>query len=117
MDNALKYSPQGVAGGRLVEQDESETRFTVLDLGPGIPEADREKVFIRFYQVGDVDHHSHTGLGLGLTSPGPSWRSTAGGSDGCRAGGGSIFSFGLPRHPAVEAPRPPPEGPSSLSGG
>jgi signal transduction histidine kinase len=38
----------------------------VLDRGPGVPEADRERVFNRFYQVDEPMHHSQPGLGLGL---------------------------------------------------
>ncbi len=115
MDNALKYSPQDSRVDVWFEQDESETRFNVLDRGPGIPESDREKVFIRFYQVGDVDHHSHTGLGLGLyiarsiVEKHGGWIRVAPGEEG-----GSIFSFGLPRHPAKAEPdESPPEDPSS----
>lgn len=98
MDNALKYSPEGSLVEAWFEQDEAETRFCVLDRGPGIPEADRERVFIRFYQVGDVDHHSHTGLGLGLyiarsiVELHGGWIRVAPGEEG-----GSVFSFGLPR--------------------
>jgi PAS domain S-box-containing protein len=98
MDNALKYSPEGSRVEAWFEQDEQETTYHVLDQGPGIPEADREKVFLRFYQVGDVDHHSHTGLGLGLhiarsiVELHGGWIKVEPGNEG-----GSHFSFGLPR--------------------
>ena len=45
--------------GRLAES-------TVRDNGPGIPEADREKIFDRFF-TGDRAHTSGKGTGLGLS--------------------------------------------------
>ena len=36
----------------------------VIDHGPGIPEADRERVFLPFQRRGDPGHR--TGVGLGL---------------------------------------------------
>ena len=43
-------------------------RLAVSDLGPGIPEADRERVFDMFYRVNAGDrHNSGTGPGLAIT--------------------------------------------------
>ena len=41
--------------------------FTVIDGGPGISPALREKVFERYYQVSQGDSRLFRGLGLGLT--------------------------------------------------
>ncbi|HEX5393234.1 MAG TPA: sensor histidine kinase N-terminal domain-containing protein [Rhodocyclaceae bacterium] len=64
IDNAIRYSPrQGtvlVAVGRKGE----DVVLQVIDSGPGIPRAERENVFKRFYRIlgqGDVE-----GSGLGL---------------------------------------------------
>ena len=43
--------------------EEGSPLIEVLDTGPGIPEADREAVFQRFYRCDD----KHSGFGLGLS--------------------------------------------------
>ena len=63
VDNALRYTP---AGGRVdVEVGEAAgwARLTVADNGPGIPPAERERVFDRFYRLSGTDV---PGSGLGL---------------------------------------------------
>jgi signal transduction histidine kinase len=62
-DNAVRYTP---AGGRVrgrIDLDEGRTQFIVEDSGPGIPQADRERVFDRFYRR---DTGGGVGSGLGL---------------------------------------------------
>jgi len=96
LDNAVTYSPQGSAIDVWFEQDDRETVYYVADRGPGIPEADRERVFERFYQVEDAEHHSIPGIGLGLYIA----RSIVEAHGGWikvepRDGSGSVFSFGV----------------------
>ena len=67
VDNALKYTPRG--GHVLLSIDHSPSRLTVEDSGPGISEADRERVFSPFARVPRYDsetHHVIAGSGLGL---------------------------------------------------
>lgn len=69
LDNAVKYSPPS---GRIwvrVNPDLANPRdviLTVSDEGPGIPSADLERVFERFYQAPGRLHKGRAGLGLGL---------------------------------------------------
>lgn len=58
LDNAIKYTP---SSGQVVLQADADG-FTICDSGPGIPEADRERVFERFVRL----DRSQTGTGLGL---------------------------------------------------
>lgn len=67
LENAARFSP---AQGRLqlaVEADQDELRILVADQGPGIPEAEREKIFDMFYTVARGDRGGQgTGLGLAI---------------------------------------------------
>ncbi len=65
VDNAIKYTAQG--GVTLAcEVDETTVRVVVRDTGPGIPEAERERIFEEFYQIGNPERDRAEGLGLGL---------------------------------------------------
>jgi two-component system sensor histidine kinase QseC len=68
IDNASKYTPPGGSILLAVAQRDGEACIAVDDSGPGIPEADRQRVFDRFYRVGGDRHASGvTGSGLGLS--------------------------------------------------
>ena len=64
LDNACKYSPPGgsVAVGVAVEG--RRVRLTVDDSGPGIPEAERDRIFDRFHRA--TDQPGGAGLGLAI---------------------------------------------------
>lgn len=66
LDNALKYSTveRPVAVGVTV--DGAVARLWVRDAGPGVPAADQERIWERFYQVEGVGHRSGSSVGLGL---------------------------------------------------
>jgi two-component system, OmpR family, sensor kinase len=66
VDNALRHVP---AGGRVDVQVTAEggrVRLSVSDTGPGIPEADRERVLRRFVRLNPSPEDAH-GSGLGLS--------------------------------------------------
>ena len=67
LDNALAYTQ---AGGRVTVRSgvrNGESVLEVEDNGPGIPEAEREKVFERFYRVATTGGEG-CGLGLSIVS-------------------------------------------------
>ena len=63
LDNAVKYTPAGGKVDLEIVREAGVMRLSVQDSGPGIAEADRERVLDRFYRVAGTDT---TGSGLGL---------------------------------------------------
>ena len=64
-DNAVRYSPHGARVELRVDAPQGVPTLTVDDAGPGIPPADRERVFDRFYRRG-LSEEPGTGLGLAI---------------------------------------------------
>ncbi len=66
LDNAIKYTPsQGQIEITLGEQA-GHGRITIADSGIGIPEAERQQVFQRFYRLEKSRTSPGSGLGLSL---------------------------------------------------
>jgi signal transduction histidine kinase len=66
LDNAIKYTPEHGHISVRAEINSAEIWVTVADSGWGIPAADREKVFRRFYRV-ESSRGLQPGNGLGLS--------------------------------------------------
>lgn len=70
--NAVKYTPQGTDITVQVRKEKAENRensqviISVCDLGDGIPDDRKERVFDMFYTGGDQVADSRRSLGLGL---------------------------------------------------
>ena len=64
-DNAVRYSPAGARVELHVAQQDNTATLQLDDSGPGIPPAERERVFDRFYRRGLADEPG-TGLGLAI---------------------------------------------------
>lgn len=65
IDNAIKYSPHGATVELSLTRDGDDWRLCVRDEGPGIPAAERERVFERLYRLDSA--RDTPGLGLGLS--------------------------------------------------
>lgn len=65
LDNALKYAPAGSEVEVRLDAVAAGVRLQVGDRGPGIPEAERERVFDRFQRL--EAHRGSPGTGLGLS--------------------------------------------------
>jgi two-component system phosphate regulon sensor histidine kinase PhoR len=66
VDNAVKFSPDGSPVKVTAFRKPGLAGFSVADRGPGIPRAEREKIFQRFYQVDRSRSKARPGTGLGL---------------------------------------------------
>ncbi|MBV9775395.1 MAG: response regulator, partial [Gemmatimonadetes bacterium] len=64
--NAIKFSPRGGTVWLNAQLDGGDVRFSVRDLGRGIPPEKLEAVFERFQQVDSSDARQKGGTGLGL---------------------------------------------------
>jgi signal transduction histidine kinase len=65
VDNAARYSPSGSRVQVAIAATPMGVLLRVDDAGPGIPEAERERVFDRFYRRAEGDE-SGSGLGLAI---------------------------------------------------
>jgi heavy metal sensor kinase len=66
VDNAVKYSPHGSSIAVRVRREGQDAVLSVEDEGPGIPAADRERIFDRFYRIDEGRSREMGGTGLGL---------------------------------------------------
>jgi two-component system sensor histidine kinase SenX3 len=65
--NAIVYSPRGSRVGVGVRVDDGVVEISVSDQGIGIDEADRDRIFERFYRADEARSRRTGGTGLGLS--------------------------------------------------
>jgi two-component system sensor histidine kinase KdpD len=66
-ENALRYSPAGKPPLLTASALGDRVELRVTDRGPGIPEEDRDRMFVPFQRLGDTDNTTGVGLGLALS--------------------------------------------------
>ena len=67
IENAIHYSPDGGTIDVTSHRRGDQVVITVADRGPGIPSADLQRVFERFYRVDRSRTRDPGGTGLGLS--------------------------------------------------
>jgi heavy metal sensor kinase len=67
LDNAVKYTPAGGEISLALTRQNGNAEIVVRDTGIGIPEADRQRIFDRFYRVDKARSRALGGAGLGLS--------------------------------------------------
>jgi two-component system OmpR family sensor kinase len=96
LENARRYSSGPVTVELTRDGDDAVVR--VRDRGPGVPPAERERIFEPFYRLaGASERHGGVGLGLALVR---SITQRHHGSVRCedQQGGGACFALRIPRH-------------------
>jgi signal transduction histidine kinase len=105
--NAIAHTDDDVALGLVLGRSADEVTFAVVDHGPGVPAADRSRIFDRFVQI-DHRHDSSTGLGLSIVA---AIAAAHGGSAEVTdtPGGGATFTLRVPfvKAPLEHGARPP----------
>ncbi|MGD0245709.1 MAG: sensor histidine kinase KdpD [Streptosporangiaceae bacterium] len=66
-ENALRYSPAGKPPLLTASALGDRVELRVVDRGPGIPEKNRDRMFVPFQRLGDTDNTTGVGLGLALS--------------------------------------------------
>ncbi len=67
IDNAVKYSSQEDKIEIILKSDGNNIELSVKDLGIGISDSEKEKVFERFYRCENAERQGSIGFGLGLS--------------------------------------------------
>jgi two-component system heavy metal sensor histidine kinase CusS len=101
IDNAVKYSPPAGVVRIEVESNARAVTATIQDQGPGIPPAERARLFTRFYR-GDPARPRAEGTGLGLAIARAGAEAHGGSLELVRPAPGAAFRLVLP---AMEAHR------------
>ena len=113
LSNAVKFTPHDgtvwLTAGQEDPPDGDTVRLVVKDTGPGISEADLQRIFDRFEQVDGSTTRPHEGTGIGLSLTRELVR-LHGGTIGVESevGHGSAFTVRLPR--AAPGDDPPERG-------
>ncbi len=66
LENAIKYTPAGTEITVTLKPKGNNICFTICDLGVGIPDDEKKKIFNKFYRVGNENTRKTKGTGLGL---------------------------------------------------
>jgi K+-sensing histidine kinase KdpD len=66
LENAVKYSPAASTVTLKARKNKNKIEVSILDEGPGIPEAEKQRIFDRFYRIGNEAQRKTKGTGLGL---------------------------------------------------
>ena len=67
IENAINYSPEGTKVSVTTEIENGIIGISVTDQGIGIPDADLDRIFERFYRVDPARSRQTGGTGLGLS--------------------------------------------------
>jgi two-component system sensor histidine kinase KdpD len=124
-ENALRYSPRGKPPALTASALGDKVEIRLIDRGPGIPEADKSRMFAPFQRLGDTDNTTGTGLGLAVSR---GFSEAMGGTLEAEEtpGGGLTMVLSLPAAPAPPGGHPPhgpgrreraaSEGPAAVAG-
>ncbi|MDT0482462.1 MULTISPECIES: sensor histidine kinase [Streptomyces] len=94
--NAAMHTPPGTPVSVGVRVRDGHARVRIADAGPGIPAADQERVFDRFYRVDKARSRDRGGSGLGLAVASSLVRAHGGTIELAAEPGSTVFTVSLP---------------------
>ncbi|MFD0417896.1 sensor histidine kinase [Streptomyces sp. NPDC127108] len=97
LTNAAVHTPAGTQVSLTLSVSPEAVVVQVADSGPGIPAADQERVFDRFYRVDKARTRDRGGSGLGLAVARSLIRAHNGSIDLTSRPGSTVFTLRLPR--------------------
>lgn len=66
LENANKYSPKDKPIRAILERQHGIVKLQIIDEGEGIDDAEKKKIFTKFYRIGNESTRKTQGTGLGL---------------------------------------------------
>jgi signal transduction histidine kinase len=103
LDNAVKYTPRGGAVMlRSRRRSSGEIEFSITDTGPGVSDADRQRIVQRFVRLENSRNKPGVGLGLSLVA---AVAEAHGGRLELDEGPGAVGGFGPGLRVALVLPR------------
>ncbi|MEU0225851.1 HAMP domain-containing sensor histidine kinase [Streptomyces sp. NPDC006284] len=96
LTNAAVHTPPGTEVSVTLSVAPGAARVAVADRGPGVPAADRERIFDRFYRVDKARSRDRGGSGLGLAVAGSLVRAHGGTIELGGGPGVTVFTVTLP---------------------
>jgi signal transduction histidine kinase len=101
LDNAVKYGPRGQTIELTVARSGDDAVFRIRDHGPGIPMADRRRIWDAYYRLVRDRDSAAPGTGIGLAVVAQLADMHGGSVEVVDApGGGALFTIRLPAAPA-----------------
>ncbi|KAA0940377.1 sensor histidine kinase [Streptomyces apricus] len=98
LTNAAVHTPPGTEVSVEVSAASGAAVVRVTDTGPGVPAADRERVFDRFYRIDKARSRDRGGSGLGLAVARSLVRAHGGEIDVVSRPGATAFTLTVPVH-------------------
>jgi two-component system, OmpR family, sensor histidine kinase CpxA len=98
--NAVRYTAEGTAVDVSLNWKLDTALLTVHDHGPGVPEADLERIFEPFYRVSEARDRASGGAGLGLSIAERTVKLHRGTIGAANAGDGLLVTIRLPLAPS-----------------
>jgi two-component system sensor histidine kinase KdpD len=66
IDNAIRFSPPGVPARVMAGVADGLVDVRIVDRGPGVPQAERDRLFMPFQRLGDSGRDEGVGLGMAV---------------------------------------------------
>ncbi len=66
IENAVKYSPKNTVIECILNREGKHAIIRIIDEGAGIPAVEKQKIFEKFYRIGNESTRTAQGTGLGL---------------------------------------------------